>query len=122
MSAYRSICPYDRLPVDRGVAALVDGEQVAVFRTHDDELYAVSNLDPFSGAMVMSRGIVGSRGDRPTVASPVYKQVFDLARIEHGRAGKYPEIVAVGRTHQRPLILRIQCDDPVVSPDKRKKT
>ena len=79
MSAYRSICPYDRLPVDRGVAALVDGEQVAVFRTHDDELYAVSNLDPFSGAMVMSRGIVGSRGDRPTIASPVYKQVFDLA-------------------------------------------
>ena len=79
MSAYRSICPYSRLPLDRGVAALVDGEQVAVFRTAGDELYAVSNLDPFSGAMVMSRGIVGSRGDRPTVASPVYKQVFDLA-------------------------------------------
>lgn len=79
MSAYRSICPFARLPVDRGVAALVDGEQVAVFRTEGDELYAVSNLDPFSGAMVMSRGIVGSRGDRPTVASPVYKQVFDLA-------------------------------------------
>ncbi len=79
MSAFRPICPYDRLPVERGVAALVDGEQVAVFRTQDDELYAVSNLDPFSGAMVLSRGIVGSRGDRPTVASPVYKQVFDLA-------------------------------------------
>lgn len=79
MSAYRAICPFSRLPVDRGVAALVDGEQVAVFRTDGDELYAVSNLDPFSGAMVMSRGIVGSRGERPTVASPVYKQVFDLA-------------------------------------------
>ena len=79
MSAYRSICPYSRLPLDRGVAAILDGEQVAVFRTAGDELYAVSNLDPFSGAMVMSRGIVGSRGDRPTVASPVYKQVFDLA-------------------------------------------
>ena len=39
----------------------------------------MSNHDPFSGAMVLSRGIVGSRGDRPTVASPVYKQVFDLA-------------------------------------------
>ena len=79
MSAYRPICPYARLPLDRGVAAILDGEQVAVFRTEGDELYAVSNLDPFSGAMVISRGIVGSRGDRPTVASPVYKQVFDLA-------------------------------------------
>ena len=78
MSAFRLICPYGRLPVERGVAALVDGEQVAVFRTADGDLYAVSNSDPFSGAMVLSRGIVGSRGDRPTVASPVYKQVFDL--------------------------------------------
>lgn len=43
-----------------------------------DGLHAVSNYDPFSGAMIISRGIVGSRGDRPTVAGPVYKQVFDL--------------------------------------------
>jgi len=27
---------------------------------------------------VLSRGIVGSRGDVPTVASPMYKQAFDL--------------------------------------------
>jgi nitrite reductase (NADH) small subunit len=78
MSTFRPICPWNRLPVDRGVAVLVDGAQVAVFRTADDGLYAVSNHDPFSDAMVISRGIVGSRGDRPTVASPIYKQVFDL--------------------------------------------
>ncbi|MGI8537664.1 MAG: nitrite reductase small subunit NirD [Mycobacteriales bacterium] len=78
MSEWSSICPAARLPVERGVAALVDGQQVAVFRTAADRLHAVSNCDPFSGAMVISRGIVGSRGDRPTVASPVYKQVFDL--------------------------------------------
>ena len=78
MSTFRPICPWNRLPIDRGVAALVDGEQVAVFRTSDDALHAVSNRDPFSDAMVISRGIVGSRGDRPTVVSPLYKQVFDL--------------------------------------------
>ena len=78
MTAWTSICPYARLPVERGVAALVHGEQVAVFRTADDRLHALANLDPFSGAMVLSRGIVGSRGDRATVASPMYKQVFDL--------------------------------------------
>ena len=78
MNHWRTICPASRLPVERGVAALVDGCQIAVFRTADDRLHAVSNLDPFSGAMVISRGIVGSRGTRPTVASPVFKQVFDL--------------------------------------------
>jgi nitrite reductase (NADH) small subunit len=79
MSTFRPICPWNRLPVDRGVAALVDGEQIAVFRTSDHALYAVSNRDPFTDAMVISRGIVGSRGDRATVASPLFKQVFDLA-------------------------------------------
>ncbi len=78
MSDWISICPAARLPVERGVAALVNGAQVALFRTPEDRLYALSNYDPFSAAMVISRGIVGSRGDRPTVASPVYKQVFDL--------------------------------------------
>jgi nitrite reductase (NADH) small subunit len=57
----------------------VDGAAVAVFRTHAGELYALSNLDPFSNASVLSRGIVGDRGGRPTVASPIYKQVFELA-------------------------------------------
>jgi nitrite reductase (NADH) small subunit len=78
MSTFRPICPWDRLPVDRGVAALVDGAQIAIFRSADDSVHALSNHDPFSNAMVISRGIVGSRGDRPTVASPIYKHVFDL--------------------------------------------
>lgn len=62
----------------RGVAALVGGRQVAVFLVADGELFAVDNLDPFSGAHVMSRGIVGDRAGVPKVASPMYKQSFDL--------------------------------------------
>jgi nitrite reductase (NADH) small subunit len=74
-----AVCDYDDLPPERGVCALVDGHQVALFRTHDGRLYALSNRDPFSGAYVLARGIVGSRAGAPTVASPMYKQVFDLA-------------------------------------------
>ncbi|THV43631.1 nitrite reductase small subunit NirD [Glycomyces buryatensis] len=74
-----SICEFDRLIPGRGAAALLgDGAQVAVFRLGDGSLFAVSNLDPFSGANVMSRGIVGDRGGEPTVASPLLKQVFSL--------------------------------------------
>jgi nitrite reductase (NADH) small subunit len=72
------VCAFDALTPDRGVAALVDGEPVAVFRLGDDDVVALGNVDPFSGASVLSRGIIGSRGDVVTVASPVYKQRFDL--------------------------------------------
>jgi nitrite reductase (NADH) small subunit len=72
------VCRYDVLVPERGVAALVGDVQIALFRTHDGSVFAVGNHDPFSGANVMSRGIVGSRGDVPTVASPMFKQVFDL--------------------------------------------
>ncbi|WP_432888606.1 nitrite reductase small subunit NirD [Kribbella sp. CA-245084] len=72
------VCEYDVLLPERGVAALLGEVQIALFRTHDGEVFALGNQDPFSGANVMSRGIVGSRGDVPTVASPMFKQVFSL--------------------------------------------
>ena len=80
-TSWVDVCPVDRIVPNRGVAALVGHYQVAVFRVdpgHDEELLALSNYDPFSKAYVLSRGIVGSRGDRLKVASPVYKQSFDL--------------------------------------------
>ena len=66
------------LPRERAVCCLVEGEQVALVRTADDALHAVDNLDPVSGAMVMSRGIVGTRGDRDVLVSPMHKQAYDL--------------------------------------------
>lgn len=75
---WTEICPVDAIPLEAGVAALVDGEAVAIFRTYSGEVFAISNVDPFSGASVLSRGIVGSRGDVPVVSSPMYKQAFDL--------------------------------------------
>lgn len=72
------VCRREQVPVERGVCALVEGEQVALFRTPDGRLHALGNRDPHSGTTVLSRGIVGSRGDRATVTSPMHKQVFDL--------------------------------------------
>jgi nitrite reductase (NADH) small subunit len=72
-------CRYDRLIPNRGVGVLLaDGTQAALFRLDDGTLHAVGNVDPFSGAAVMSRGIVGDRGGRPTVQSPIKKQAFAL--------------------------------------------
>jgi nitrite reductase (NADH) small subunit len=73
-----TICPYDQLEPERGVAALVGPQQIAIFRTYDGSLHAIDNFDPYAHAHVLSRGIVGTRGDIPTVASPLHKQVYDL--------------------------------------------
>ena len=79
-TTWTRVCEVDDLTPDRGVAALVDGEPIAVFRLSalDHDVVAIDNVDPFTGASVLSRGIVGSRGDVVTVASPIYKQRFDL--------------------------------------------
>jgi nitrite reductase (NADH) large subunit len=71
------ICGVDDILDCAGVCALVDGEQVALLRV-GEEVFAVENLDPFSGANVISRGLVGDLAGQLVVASPVYKQHFNL--------------------------------------------
>lgn len=68
----------DLLP-DTGVCALINNNQVAVFYSRRlNEYFAASNYDPIGEANVLSRGIIGSIGDAVVVASPLYKQHFNL--------------------------------------------
>lgn len=76
---WTTACAYDHLIPGRGVGVLLDdGTQAALFRLDDGSLRAIGNVDPFSGAAVLSRGIVGDRGGRATVQSPILKQAFSL--------------------------------------------
>ena len=77
---WTAVCELDDIVPDTGVCALVKGTQVAVFHLagEDAAVYAIDNYDPHSQAAVLSRGIVGSLGERIVVASPIYKQHFDL--------------------------------------------
>lgn len=75
---WQPVCRMAELEVDRGATALVHGQAVAVFRTQDDQVYALGNHDPFAKASVLARGIVGARGGVPFVASPSHKHGFDL--------------------------------------------
>jgi nitrite reductase (NADH) small subunit len=79
VQAWTTACTYDRMIPCRGVGVLLpDGTQVALFRLDDGSLHAVGNIDPFSGAAVMSRGLVGDRAGRATVQTPIKKQAFAL--------------------------------------------
>ena len=90
------VCSVDDILPDTGVCALVNDRHVAVFHVKGrGALYAIDNVDPNSGASVLSRGLVGSLGERIVVASPIYKHHFDLQSGEcleapENSVGAYP--------------------------------
>lgn len=83
--SFFEICSLDDLVENSGVCVLVADQQVALFwlrpqESHGPgELFAIGNFDPVGGANVLSRGILGSIGDKLVVASPLYKQHFCLS-------------------------------------------
>lgn len=75
---FQKVCTLQDLTPELGVPALINGEQVAIFRLKNDSVYAVSRFDPFSQANVLDRGITGHLKGFDVIASPMYKQHFVL--------------------------------------------
>ncbi|RLA44241.1 MAG: nitrite reductase (NAD(P)H) small subunit [Gammaproteobacteria bacterium] len=77
---WQEICKRQDLVAGSGVCALMAGEQVALFYLPAEEppLYAVANRDPIGAANVLSRGVVGDIAGQLVVASPLFKQHYDL--------------------------------------------
>ncbi len=81
---WETICQISDIQPNTGVAALFNDEQVAIFRVGEtQEVYALSNYDPFSKAYVLSRGLVGDRQGITKVAAPIYKQNINLQTGEY---------------------------------------
>ena len=79
MGRWIDICAIDDLQANSGVCALVEGKQIAIFFTPEDNaVYAIDNYDPFGKAQVLSRGLIGDIKGEPMIASPLYKQHFSL--------------------------------------------
>jgi len=73
------VCALHDLPENMGAAALVGDIQIALFYIKKlDQVFALNNFDPFSEVSVLSRGIVGNIGDELVIASPIYKEHFNL--------------------------------------------
>ncbi len=90
VQVWTTACAYDRLIPGRGVGVLLDdGTQAALFRLDDGSVCAVGNVDPFCGAAVMSRGIVGDRDGRVMVQTPIQKQAFAL---DDGSCLDHPDV------------------------------
>ncbi|TCN83255.1 nitrite reductase small subunit NirD [Vibrio crassostreae] len=78
--AFTKVCKIEDIIPGTGVCALVGGEQVAVFRpTKAEEVFAISNTDPYFQSNVLSRGLIVEHKEELWVASPLKKQRFNLA-------------------------------------------
>ncbi|MCV6604382.1 MAG: nitrite reductase small subunit NirD [Porticoccaceae bacterium] len=78
------LCHLDDLVANSGVCVRHGDEQIALFYlpAETPSVFAIGNWDPIGKANVLSRGIVGDIDGRLVVASPLYKQHFDLASGE----------------------------------------
>lgn len=75
---WKAVCKVSDVLPGTGVGVRLPEGQAALFCTRDGHFFALDNMDPFSNANVLSRGLLGSLGGRKVVASPIYKQHFDL--------------------------------------------
>ena len=79
MSQWKTVCQLNDILPATGVCALVGNQQVAIFRPrNDDQVFAISNIDPFFEASVLSRGLIAEHQNELWVASPLKKQHFRL--------------------------------------------
>ena len=79
MSDWIDVCGFDDLQPNSGVCALVEDKQVAIFyMPEQNEVFAINNYDHLGDAYVLSRGLIGDINGVAMVASPLYKQHFNL--------------------------------------------
>ena len=79
MSQWLTLCSVDQILPGCGVCALADDQQIALFRPYaGEQIFALSNVDPFAQASVLSRGIIAEHQGELWVASPLKKQHFRL--------------------------------------------
>ena len=88
---WQPLCSTADLVANSGVVALLEGQQVALFYLPESEqqVFAIGNCDPKSGANVIGRGIVGHLQGELVIASPLYKQHY---RLRDGGCLEYPEL------------------------------
>jgi nitrite reductase (NADH) small subunit len=77
VNEWTTLCSAGDLVRNAGVCAKYGDKQVALFlcvQGDEERVFAIDNWDPVGQANVLSRGLMGSIGDKLVVASPLYKQ------------------------------------------------
>src|ERR1700730_18729911 len=106
-ACWHSVCSLEDIFPESGAAALVDGKEVAVFRVRA-AVFAIGNYDPASDANVLSRGIVCDIGGEVVVASPIYKQHFNLITGRCLEEPRFAVLAYMGEVRNGQIWVRAQ--------------
>ena len=92
-ASWQRVCSRQDLVPHSGVVVWFAGAQVALFHLPQgaagEQVHAIHNRDPQSGANVIGRGLLGHVQGSLVVASPLYKQHF---RLQDGTCIEQPEV------------------------------
>lgn len=92
-ASWQRVCSRRDLVAHSGVVIWFAGAQIALFYVPEganaEQIHAIHNRDPQSGANVIGRGMLGHLQGVPVVASPLYKQHF---RLEDGSCVEQPGV------------------------------
>lgn len=108
MSQWKDICKIDDILPETGVCALLGDEQVAIFRPyHSDQVFAISNIDPFFESSVLSRGLIAEHQGELWVASPLKNSVSLKRRLVHGRRTVFRQALRRASERRRGAATRL---------------
>ncbi len=108
MSQWKDICKIDDILPETGVCALLGDEQVAIFRPyHSDQVFAISNIDPFFESSVLSRGLIAEHQGELWVASPLKNSVSLKRRLVHGRRTVFRQTLRSASERRRGAAARL---------------
>lgn len=109
MSQWKDICKIDDILPETGVCALLGDEQVAIFRPyHSDQVFAISNIDPFLRVQrAVTRTDCGTPG-RAVGRQPAEKTAFSLKRrLVHGRRTVFRQTLRSASERRRGAAARL---------------
>ena len=99
MSDWKKLCPLDEIPRLGSRVVAMEGGDIAIFRTADDEVFAMHDKCPHKGGP-LSQGIVHER----KVTCPLHNWVIDLEAgaalaPDEGCVQRFPTRVEHGVIH-----------------------